>query len=362
MDFILRPFAKSIPLDTRAPCVEGLIQWPRWLKRLTSFAIVALRKTMAQQPEQINVSSCFRTAPVPDLGLSPDLSSPYRVYVLRCQGGKFYVGLAPKTKVRARIGEQFAGKQEDGAAHFCAENKPVSVVCVWPAKDRSVEAGMFFGMLGALGISDFRKLGGWVFTSARPSPLIVMELEQCRRQLTDRCFDCNGGHYAGHPRCPGPNLDCWYRCVNCAHRNNISSRGQSTLFSTKSPNSQTEKPKRAAAPPPLPSKTLPIAKPSPPQRAVLPVSRKRSAAAILERVAPASSFERTWSSATVRKRGRYGCVKDFLKQMGTTKATRAMPTIGQRIKSWAKRNGWPVGTEVDLRAVELIVCAPPCKR
>ena len=309
---------------------------------------------MARRPEEINASSCFHASPAPDLGLSPDLSFPYRVYVLRCKGCKYYVGIASKMKIRERIGAQFTARREDGAAHFCTENPPSAVVCVWPAKDRSVEAAMFFGMLGSLGTSDFRKLGGWVFTSANPSPLAVMGLEQCRRQLTERCFDCNGGHYAGHPRCLGSNLACWYTCVACSCRNNISSRGQSTVHNTKVTNSQPDTPKRLPAPTlPLP-KLLPIATRTSLQRRESTASRKRIVVAAAERPKAIPSFEQTWTSALVRKSGRYGCIKDFLKQVGTAKAARAMPTIGQRVKSWAKRKGWPVGTEVCLQAVDSV--------
>ena len=126
---------------------------------------------MAKKPADISASTCFRVAPVPDFGLEEDVSFPLRVYVLKCQNGAWYTGITPKAKVQERIREQFLHSQALGSSHFCEANPPVSVVCVWPAKNRCVEAAVFFAMMEALGTTDFKKLGGWVFTSSKPSPL-----------------------------------------------------------------------------------------------------------------------------------------------------------------------------------------------
>ena len=125
---------------------------------------------MARQPADIDPSSCFRVSPVPELGLKDTLEFPLRAYVLRCKGGKFYTGIHPAKDIQKRITEQFTAKRKHGASEFCETNPPLSVICVWPAIDHAVEAALFFALMGSLNCSDFRKLGGWVYTSAKPSP------------------------------------------------------------------------------------------------------------------------------------------------------------------------------------------------
>jgi len=312
--------------------------------------------SMARQPRDIDPSSCFRARPVPETGLKEDLSYPLRVYVLRCKGGKYYIGIHPKDKIRQRIEEQFAAKQKAGSSQFCEANPPKAVVCVWPAIDHAVEAAMFFAMVEALDCTDFGTLGGWVFTSAKPSPLAVMVLEQCRRQVANRCFECNGEHYAGHPTCRGPNQDCWYKCVHCTRYNNVSCRGQSRLCGPGGPSGGTGAPSSTtvakSSPPELPLATaratsatpVPVATPKAVAVAKAPPTRKRAAAVAFQRTSPALPFEATWDHTDVRKSGRYHCVKDFLRQMDTVSAGKALPTIGQRIRGWADRQGWPNGS------------------
>ena len=114
---------------------------------------------MGREPNDINSESCFRLAPVPDIGLkTDDMAFPLRVYVLKCRNGTYYVGILSKSKVQGRINDQFEASQAKGSSHFCEVNAPVSVLCVLPAKDASVEAAMFFATQGALGITNFKKL------------------------------------------------------------------------------------------------------------------------------------------------------------------------------------------------------------
>ena len=47
-------------------------------------------------------------------------------------------------------------------------------------------------MQQALNNKGHRKLGGFTQTSAKPSLLVVMQMEQSRRALARRCFNCNG--------------------------------------------------------------------------------------------------------------------------------------------------------------------------
>ena len=81
--------------------------------------------------------------------------------------------------MRERIAKQFAG---DGS-HFCDVNRPTEILMVWPAASAATEAAVFYGMQEFLGLSDYKKLGGWTQTSAKPSPLVVMQMTQSGRQL-----------------------------------------------------------------------------------------------------------------------------------------------------------------------------------
>ena len=196
-----------------------------------------------------------------------------------------------------------------------------------------------------LGTTDFRKVGGWVFTSAKPSPLAVMHLEQCRRQLTNKCFDCNGSHHVGHIQCKGPNQDCWYKCVHCHKYNNVSSRGQSRLCGPVQMGAASFVPPREVVQPVARAKAGPPPAPAPaPAPTPSPALRKRPAGAAFQRTSPALPFREAWSSVKVRKCGRYRSVKDILVEIDTVKAGRATPTIGQRIAGWARRFQWPDGS------------------
>ena len=186
---------------------------------------------MVKRPEDISWQSCFRNDSVPDLALSSDLALPLRVYVLRCAGNCWYVGLAPKHKVQDRIAQQFEADVSKGSSQYCQAHAPSSVACVWPVAAHAMEAAFFYAMQEALCITDFRRLGGWVYTSSGPSPLDVMRLTQTKRQLSNKCFNCGQGHHANSARCPGSNAHCFYECLQCKARHNVSSRGQSTLQS-----------------------------------------------------------------------------------------------------------------------------------
>ena len=297
---------------------------------------------MAKQPDEITVASAFRVAPVPDLGLVNNAAYALRVYVLLCCGGRYYVGIAPRGDVRKRIRAQFAG---DGS-HFCAINKPRSVLMVWPAASEAIEAAVFYGMQRTLGVSDFRKLGGWTQTSVNPSPSVVMHMKESGRQLSNRCFACGGSHHAKYKRCPGTNLDCWYKCIVCNSRNNISSRGQSTLHPREETSMQS--PLSAAVRVPAAKANAAPAPSAKAQAATSHASRKRpTAEAFLHAVCPLS-FDQCWDSDLVRKSGPYRSAKDFLKVMGTVWAGRAMPTVKQRVVALAETKGWPAGLHKDL--------------
>jgi hypothetical protein len=335
---------------------------------------VSLVVNMARQARGMNTSSAFRVSPVPDLGLNECLSYPLRVYVLGCEGACYYVGIAPKEKIGDRILEQFGG-----ATHFCEKHPPQEVLCVWPAASEAIEAAMFFGMQKSLGGTLYSKLGGWTQTSSKLSPLVVMQMEQSRRQLMNRCFECGGSHASRSTQCPGSSHDCFYSCIACGARNNISSRGQTRVFpptgsaaavaATAAGAARAAAPTKAAPPRPAPPADVAAAAPATPaatpapKATVLPVAapkaaaaaanapavRKRPACEAFSHTVPPLSFDQCWEHASVRKKGRYASTKDLLRVMSTVKAGRASPTIGQRVAHWSKSHHWPDGAYKPFR-------------
>ena len=137
-----------------------------------------------REPHEIDASSCFRYAPVPDLGLKEDLDLPLRLHILKCSGGCIYIGISPKHKVGQRIMDQFEADVAHGSSHFCATNAPTSVLCVWSAEHAAAEGYAYLAMLEATNTRDFKKLGGFVFTSSTPFPMVVMQLVYKKIDLT----------------------------------------------------------------------------------------------------------------------------------------------------------------------------------
>jgi predicted GIY-YIG superfamily endonuclease len=323
---------------------------------------------MVKRPEHISWESCFRNDPVPDLLLPRNLALPLRVYVLKCADDCWYVGLSPKHKVQDRISEQFKADVSKGSSHYCQAHAPISVACVWPVAAHAMEAAFFYAMQEALCITDFRRLGGWVYTSSKPSPLDVMRLTQTKRQLSNKCFDCGGsGHYANSALCPGSNLDCYYKCLQCKAWNNVSSRGQSTLQSCAA--NRRDLARRGAAAPPSVSPSGPPSSPpassprasvspsgprsSPPAsspRALVspsgppasnPPVLKRPAGQAFKRNAPALSLDGCWERC--RKKGRYGAVRDVLRDMDTVQAGKSIRHIDENAPRWRTRFHWKAG-------------------
>jgi len=194
---------------------------------------------------------------------------------------------------------------------------------------------MFYGMMQFHRVSDWTKLGGWTQTSSKPSPLVVMQNTQAKRQLLNRCFDCGQSHHAGHPSCKGSNLNCFYNCVSCKQRNDISSRGASTPHlddkAAKGPASSF-----ASVRQPVATAAAVIARAQQAEPCCTPSTRKRPAAEISEK-----TFEDCWGNEKVRKKGHYACVKDFLRAMDTDKAKSALPTVQERLKTMARKKNWP---------------------
>ena len=298
---------------------------------------------------EVSAGACFRDPTVPYLGLSEDPSLPLRVYVLKCEGDCYYVGISPQEKILTRLSEQHDASSEF-CSDYCRKNRVIGVLCVWPAASEAIEAAVFFAMLRSLAGSDWSKLGGWTQTSSKVSPLVAMHLTQAKRQLTNRCFDCGGSHHAGHRSCPGSNVNCWYKCVKCMALNNVSSRGQSTLEGASAKAAaQSEPPQRhavaaKASPHPAP-RVSPVAPLAVPQISVEPspvdAVLKRPAGQAFQRQTPACSEDESWQRC--RKKGRYGCVRDVLKAMDTVQAGKSIVHINENAPRWQTRFKWKAG-------------------
>ena len=160
---------------------------------------------------------------IPCLGLVENLEFELRVYVLLLEGGRMYVGIAPRAELKRRLSDHWGGKGSD----YTKAHTPQAVLMVWPAAHRGVESYVFQALLGQLhkvNVGDF--LGGWVQTSTNLSPLQSMVFEEQRRQVREDCFRCGGGHYASACKRTTSNLFCTYKCKSCAATIDITSRGE----------------------------------------------------------------------------------------------------------------------------------------
>ena len=127
-------------------------------------------KQMASK-EDVHANFTFRSPSVPELGLVSDTSYPYRVYVLQCRHECMYVGIAHRSEVKRRISGHFDGSAH---CHYTEKNPPTGVLLVWPAMSTAVESFVFHALLGRMPAQSLCKLGGWLQTSSRPSPLAAM--------------------------------------------------------------------------------------------------------------------------------------------------------------------------------------------
>ena len=234
------------------------------------------------------------------------------------------------------------------AADFCVHHKPKRVLLVWPAATRAVEAYIFHALLAQLDSRmDLRTVAGFTQTSLKPSPLVVQQCRQAWRCMNSMCFRCRSKtHFARN--CDRPEDAVPYSCQKCGGELAISSRG-ATIYADSSSSSRSSG--AGAHPPsvPLASASAPQAPPvqqRPPAPAAAPKPkakasvRKRPASAAFSHTVCPLGFNACWDHTDVRKKGRFGSVKDFLKVMNTEKAGRAMPTIPERLKTLSTRKGW----------------------
>ena len=175
--------------------------------------------------EKVNAEFCFCDPSVPALGLVGDTTYPYRVYALQCRNGCVYVGISHRSEVKRRVSGHFDGGAQ---CHYTAKNKPTSVLLVWPAISTAVESYVYHAFLGRMPASQLEKLGGWVQTSSRLSPLATLMHEEARRQLKGVCFNCGSDRHWARA-CKAPLHGCTYKCPKpgCGGEIVVSARGQS---------------------------------------------------------------------------------------------------------------------------------------
>ena len=135
---------------------------------------------MPEPWEGITAQTAFTFRGIPELGLEKDFEADVRVYILRCDGGAWYVGIAHKNWIGRRIQQHFSG---EGGAHFTLRFRPSKVALVWPAHMRAVEAYVYFTLLETVPAGNCHRLGGWTQTSSNPSPLVGLLVREARRGL-----------------------------------------------------------------------------------------------------------------------------------------------------------------------------------
>ena len=187
-----------------------------------------LEKKMAK-PQEVHSEFTHWDKSVPKLGLVEDLKYEYRVYALELAHDCFYVGIAHKSDVKRAVQRHFTSGGK--APHYTCVHPPKRVLVVWPAISTAVEAFVYYSFLsrmdaGATKAKLFR-LGGWVQTSSKLSPVSALVQEEARRQLRSACFNCGSrDHYARD--CKAPLNGCQYKCQapGCGSSILITSRGQ----------------------------------------------------------------------------------------------------------------------------------------
>ena len=207
-------------------------------------------------PSEVHSRFTFWDKSVPKLGLVEDATYDYRVYALALAHDCTYVGIAHKSDVKRAVNRHFDGS---GKTHYTRVHPPKRVLLVWPAISPAAEAFVYYAFLsrmnaGASQATQF-KIGGWVQTSSKLSPVSSMVQEEARRQLRSECFNCGSrDHYASS--CKKPLYGCRYTCdaEGCGHSILITSRGQTPQTKPASPqnaetNSSTTEPPTLTEPP-----------------------------------------------------------------------------------------------------------------
>jgi hypothetical protein len=179
------------------------------------------------QVSAVSQDSVYRDPLVAPLSLVRDVTLPFRVYLLRLQGQRLYVGLVHKNHVAERLRKHCEG----AAAHFTSVYKPVGrpVLVLWPAGDKACEAYLYYHVLAAGLAKDPAWVGGWTMSGSKPDPLHRWAALEGSRAVRGECFGCGSrGH--GAAECTAARVPfVKYCCTNCGFWSGVLQSGASTL-------------------------------------------------------------------------------------------------------------------------------------
>ena len=134
--------------------------------------------TSLSRPERIPFDTITRETVfletlLPELGLVPNTSYGFRVYVLECApffdsgSPSYYVGIIETDALETRLVGHF---QKEGAA-FTGEHEAKGVVFLHPAASLAVESFVYHALMTVLPVGAFTcsRVGGWTHTSPKSS-------------------------------------------------------------------------------------------------------------------------------------------------------------------------------------------------
>ena len=210
---------------------------PRILRKF-SFAF-RVRLDDFPKPSKVGASDVWVSVEMPALGLEGDATSIrhlYRVYVIECANGCWYVGIVHKDRLKERLLKHWACT----AAHYTKVNVPRRIHLILPARNKAVEAYVYYALLERMPVDSARRLGGWVQTSTNPSALGHNLVEQARRCMHELCFNCGvrrwvAADHKGKKECPRPLQGAPYQCPSeaCKAKILVTTRGHAELAPTR---------------------------------------------------------------------------------------------------------------------------------
>ena len=162
--------------------------------------------TQLQRPERLPLDgitwdTTFAGTMLPKLGLTPDTSYSYRVYVLECEpffdsgSSSYYVGIISTEGLGKRLREHFG---QTGAA-FTGEHQPKGIVFLYPAASLAVESFVYHALMTVLPLAAFTcgRVGGWTQTAPKSSfknykHVLEPQLKREWCMVNGRCLECGG--------------------------------------------------------------------------------------------------------------------------------------------------------------------------
>ena len=151
--------------------------------------------------DRVTSASVFPGTLLPELGLVPNTSYPFRVYVIECApffdsgSPSYYVGIIKTGDLVARLVAHF---QKEGAA-FTDEHDAKGIVFLYPAASLAVESFVYHALMTVLPVAAFTcgRIGGWTQTAPKSSfrrfkHILEPELEREWRMVNSLCLECGG--------------------------------------------------------------------------------------------------------------------------------------------------------------------------